>query len=125
MEFEYEMIDAKDVVSPRLTIPDNMEYEFIDEELVEITRREKQEKIEAFFPYGSYSAERTYRDYWTETDHDLLSSLVSIKVMRMNRRGKVAILDDIVEFRRLPRQKAMELIEHLFNHEMKFSVYHD
>lgn len=127
-KMEIEIIDidnsqfAKTLTQFELT--GDMEFEFIDEEDISIPERQSK-KIDAFFPYGSYSKERTYRDYWSDSDHGLLCALVRIKVIRMNRRGKIAILDDIREFRLLPALIANDLCDDFAAHELKFSVYHN
>lgn len=124
-----EIVDASEVIKNKTMtsyeITGNLNIEVIDEEDVEVVVREKKEKVDAYFPYGSYSKERTYRDYWRDNDQDLLMSLVSIKVQRRNKKGEVAILEDIREFLLLSKMFKEQLIESFMNSECQFVVYHD
>jgi len=126
---EIEIIDISEVVPDKTMtsyeVTGNLSIDIIDEDDVEIVVREKKEKVDAFFPYGSYTKERTYRDYWRDNDQDLLMSLVSIKVRRKNRKGEVAILEDIREFLLLSKMFKEQLIESFINSECQFVVYHD
>lgn len=123
---EFEIIEIDNSVfaktPTKFELTGELEIEFIDESEIQIVKRESK-KVDAFLPYGSYSKERTYRDYWNAEDHELLSALVRIKVVRLNRRGKIAILDDIREFRLLPALIATRLCDELAAGEFKFSVY--
>ena len=124
-----EIVDASEVIKNKTMtsyeVTGNLNIEIIDEDDVEVVVREKKEKVDAYFPYGSYSKERTYRDYWRDNDQDLLMSLVGIKVRRRNRKGEVAILEDIREFLLLSKMFKEQLIESFVNSECQFVVYHD
>jgi hypothetical protein len=124
-----EIVDASEVIKNKTMtsyeITGNLNIEIIDEDDVEVVVREKKEKVDAYFPYGSYSKERTYRDYWRDNDQDLLMSLVSIKVRRRNKKGEVVILEDIREFLLLSKVFKEQLIESFINTECQFVVYHD
>ena len=65
------------------------------------------------------------RDYNNENDWDLLRSLVVMKCVRKNRRKEKVVLDDIVEFRLLPKQWAEDLCEYLFRNDFNFIVYEE
>ena len=65
------------------------------------------------------------RDYNNENDWDLLRSLVIMKCVRRNRRKEKVVLDDIVEFRLLPKQWAEDLCEYLFRNDFNFIVYEE
>jgi len=122
---DYEIVDALElgISSIEFNFDGNFDFEVIDEGQIEI--KEKVTKVETSFPYGSYSKERTYRDYWLDHDQEFLASLVSVKVARMNKRGKVAILDDIREFRLLNKTIASSLCDSFTNVGYVFSVYGD
>jgi len=122
MEFEYiDIAEVKHLTQFELT--DEFSFEFIDESELEV--KEKAEKIESFFPYGSRTKEITYRTYWGENDQELLYCLVKIKVNRANKRGKIAILDEIREFRLLTSILKNNLCDDLKLLEFKFVVYFD
>jgi len=122
---EFEIVDASDIESPKsltnFEISGELEFEVIDEDQVIVPERKK--KIDAFFPYGSYSKERTYRTYWEDNDQDLLMSLVTVKVQRMNRKKQEVILDDIREFRLLKKVFRDQLVDRFTNIGFSFSVY--
>jgi tRNA isopentenyl-2-thiomethyl-A-37 hydroxylase MiaE len=122
---EFEIVDASVIELPKtltnFEISGELEFEVIDADEVIVTERKK--KIEAFFPYGSYSKERTYRTYWEDNDQDFLMSLVSVKVQRMNRKKQEVILDDIREFRLLKKVAREQLVESFTNVGYNFSVY--
>jgi tRNA isopentenyl-2-thiomethyl-A-37 hydroxylase MiaE len=122
---EFEIVDVSVIELPKtltnFEISGELEFEVIDADEVIVTERKK--KIEAFFPYGSYSKERTYRTYWEDNDQDFLMSLVSVKVQRMNRKKQEVILDDIREFRLLKKVAREQLVESFTNVGYNFSVY--
>ena len=126
---EIEIVDVSEVIPDKTMtsyeITGSLAIDIINEDDVEIVIKEKKAKVDAFFPYGSYTKERTYRDYWRDNDQDLLMSLVSIKVRRRNRKGEVAILEDIREFLLLNKMFKEQLIESFVNSECNFVVYHD
>ena len=122
---EFEIVDASEIELPKsltnFEISGELEFEVIDEDQVIVPERKK--KIDAFFPYGSYSKERTYRTYWEDNDQDFLMSLVSIKVVRMNRKKQEVILDDIREFRLLNKDARDQLIKSFTIVGYNFSLY--
>jgi hypothetical protein len=126
---EFEIVDASEIESPKtltqFEVTGEFDFEVIDSDAITVPVRERSKKIDAFFPYGSYSKERTYRDYWRDNDQDLLMSLVSIKVRRKNRKGEVVILEDIREFLLLSKMFKEQLIESFINTECQFVIYHD
>lgn len=122
MEFEYIDIDQVETLT-NFELTNELSFEFIDESELEV--KEKATKIEAFFPYGSYTKEKTYRGYWEDNDQELLYCLVKIKVNRANKRGKIAILDEIKEFRLLTSILKNNLCDELKLNEFKFVVYFD
>jgi hypothetical protein len=103
----------------------SIEFEIIEETDIMYSRQPKEKKAQTFYPYGSYSTERTYRDYWSDEDQALLQSLVRIRVIRDNAKGKVTVLDNLTQFRLLKEVFANELCDWLFNNEYKFVVYND
>lgn len=124
---EYEIVEVLEVEKAKtltnFELTGEFEFEFIDSDSIIIPVKEASKKIEAFFPYGSYSKERTYRTYWEDNDQDFLMSLVSVKVQRMNRKKQEVILDDIREFRLLKKVAREELVESFVNIGYKFTVY--
>ena len=124
---EYEIVEVSEVVKAKtltnFELTGEFEFEIIDGDSITVPVREASKKIEAFFPYGSYSKDRTYRTYWEDNDQDFLMSLVSIKVQRMNRKNQSVILDDIREFRLLKKVAREELVESFINIGYKFSLY--
>mgnify|MGYP000928581370 CR=1 FL=1 len=91
---------------------------------INVTSKNKK-AVKAYFPYGSYTKERTHRDYWLSDDQEFLACLVSIKVQRMSRRNQIIILDDIREFRLLTKEIATGLCESFATVGYKFSVYEE
>jgi hypothetical protein len=126
---EIEIVDVSEVIPDKTMtsyeITGNLVIDIIEEDDVEVVVKEKKAKVDAFFPYGSYTKERTYRDYWRDNDQELLMSLVSIKVQRKNRKGEVVILEDIREFLLLSKMFKEQLIESFMNTECQFVIYHD
>ena len=126
---EIEIVDVSEVIPDKTMtsyeITGNLVIDIIEEDDVEVVIKEKKVKVDAFFPYGSYTKERTYRDYWRDSDQELLMSLVSIKVQRKNRKGEVVILEDIREFLLLSKMFKEQLIESFMNTECQFVIYHD
>ncbi|CAB4135657.1 hypothetical protein UFOVP573_56 [uncultured Caudovirales phage] len=124
---EIEIVDASEIVAPitltSFEVTGVLEFEFMDESEVEV--KETKKAVKAYYPYGSYTKERTHRDYWLGDDQEFLASLVSIKVQRMSRRNQVIILDDIREFRLLTRAIATDLCESFATVGYKFSVYEE
>lgn len=124
---EYEIVEVSEVEKAKtltnFELTGEFEFEVIDGDSIIVPVREASKKIEAFFPYGSYSKDRTYRTYWEDNDQDFLMSLVSIKVQRMNRKNQSVILDDIREFRLLKKVAREELVESFINIGYKFSLF--
>lgn len=124
---EFEIVDASEIESPKtltqFEVTGEFDFEVIDSDAITIPVRERSKKIDAFFPYGSYSKERTYRTYWEDIDQDFLMSLVSLKVQRMNRKKQEVILDDIREFRLLNKDARNQLIKSFTIVGYNFSLY--
>jgi|APGre2960657404_1045060.scaffolds.fasta_scaffold222280_2 translation initiation factor 1 (eIF-1/SUI1) len=122
-----EIVDASEIISPitltSFELSGVLEFEFMDESEVEV--KETKKAVKAYFPYGSYTKERTHRDYWLSDDQEFLACLVSIKVQRMSRRNQIIILDDIREFRLLTKEIATGLCESFATVGYKFSVYEE
>jgi hypothetical protein len=97
-----------------------LSFEIIDESEVRVVKKTK--PVKAYFSNGVYIRNS---DGWQDIDFEFYSSLVSIKVTRMNNKGLIAILDDIVEFRRLTSDYANTLCNRLRDAGAVFSVYHD
>ncbi len=124
---EFEIVDASEIESPKtltqFEVTGEFDFEVIDSDAITVPVRERSKKIDAFFPYGSYSKERTYRTYWEDIDQDFLMSLVSLKVQRMNRKKQEVILDDIREFRLLNKDARDQLIKSFTIVGYNFSLY--
>jgi hypothetical protein len=124
---EFEIVDASEIESPKtltqFEVTGEFDFEVIDSDAITVPVRERSKKIDAFFPYGSYSKERTYRTYWEDIDQDFLMSLVSVKVQRMNRKNQEVILDDIREFRLLKKVARDQLIKSFTIVGYNFSLY--
>lgn len=119
-EFTIEIIDAP--IRVRLT--QDIDIEFVDADSIKVASRSSKPKL--YFDGGSYLRNSPhYRDGWQDDDHLFWASLVRVKVTRINNRGKVAILDDIIEFRKLTAKFAAELCESLKMSGAVFAVYHD
>lgn len=103
-----------------LVIPEVIEFEEIDECLI---LNNKKAKL-YFDSTNNYAKDSNpIRFYNTEADWDLLRGLVVIKCMRKNKRNQKIVLDDIVEFRLLPKDWAEELCSYLFRNNINFIVY--
>ena len=103
-----------------LVIPEVIEFEEIDECLI---LNNKKAKL-YFDSTNNYAKDSNpIRFYNTEEDWDLLRGLVVIKCMRKNKRNQKIVLDDIVEFRLLPKDWAEELCGYLFRNNINFIVY--
>lgn len=101
-------------------IPEVIEFEEIDECLI---LNNKKPKL-YFDSTNNYAKDSNpIRFYNTEADWDLLRGLVVIKCMRKNKHNQKIVLDDIVEFRLLPKDWAEELCGYLFRNNINFVVY--
>jgi hypothetical protein len=86
--------------------------------------RQKKKVVKPYFDGGTYLTNYpNYRDGWTKTDWDFYSALVRLKVGRANKKSKVPVLDDLIEFRMLPTNEANTLCQWLFDNEFVFVVY--
>lgn len=117
-------------------LPETFEFEEIDECLITSKKNQifKPTFNELLTKYVINGIEYTNkhavsldsrRDYNNENDWDLLRSLVVMKCVRKNRRKEKVVLDDIVEFRLLPKQWAEDLCEYLFRNDFNFIVYEE
>lgn len=103
-----------------LVIPEVIEFEEIDECLI---LNNKKPKL-YFDSTNNYAKDSNpIRFYNTEADWDLLRGLVVIKCMRKHKHNQKIVLDDIVEFRLLPKDWAEELCNYLFRNNINFVVY--
>jgi hypothetical protein len=102
---------------------DDLDMVIVDESELEFPRQKKK-KIKPYFDGGTYLTNYPHhRDGWTKVDWDFYASLVRIKVRRVNKKGLVAVLDDIIEFRMLPTNEANILCQWLFDNDFTFVVY--
>jgi len=102
---------------------DSLDFVICDENELEFPRQKKK-KVKPYFDGGTYLVNYPHhRDGWTKVDWDFYASLVRIKVRRVNKKGLVAILDDIIEFRMLPTNEANILCQWLFDNDFVFVVY--
>ena len=101
-------------------IPEVIEFEEIDECLI-LNNKKPKLYFDSTNNYGKDS--NPIRFYNTEADWDLLRGLVVIKCMRKNKHNQKIVLDDIVEFRLLPKNWAEELCNYLFRNNINFVVY--
>ena len=101
-------------------MPEVIEFEEIDECLI------FNKKGKRFAPtFNSYEDKDKIRFYNNEKDWDLLRGLIIMKCIRKNKHNQKVVLDDIVEFRLLPKDWAEELCNYLFRNEFNFVVYED
>jgi len=93
-------------------LPEVIEFEEVDSCLIFSDKKPK-----------LYFNENTTRYYNSQEDWELLRSLVVMKSVRKNRKKEKIVLDDIVEFRLLPKEMAEELCDYLFRNDINFVVY--
>jgi hypothetical protein len=104
----------------------DFEYEIVESDQIDFPTREKKKVTPLHFDGGTYLINSPhFRDGWTETDWYFYALLVRMKVRRDNRRGRVSVLDNIVEFRMLPSMFAEEFCDSLYSEGFKFVVYKD